>query len=172
MHVYNCEAYLTPTQGPAVAIARGCGACLNFNPMFVLVLMFRHVLSWIRSTRFYFLFPLDNITKLHKIVGWMIFFFACVHTFAHIANFSKFYFMQDAKLQVYRINDAYFASLVYMFPFSLSQPLFQWDPAVFLSGSIFLVFRQELAGYMVLLDSLVSSWLFFWRSWCSVLCRE
>ena len=76
-------------QGPAVAIARGCGACLNFNPTFIIVLMFRHVLSWVRSTRIYFLFPLDNIIKFHKIVGWMIFFFAFLHTCAHIANFSK-----------------------------------------------------------------------------------
>ena len=78
-------------QGPAVSIARGCGACLNFNPTFVIVLMFRHVLSWVRSTRIYFLFPLDNIIKFHKLVGWMIFFLAWVHTFAHIANFSKNY---------------------------------------------------------------------------------
>ena len=106
----NSEAHLMSTQGPAVAIARGCGACLNFNPMFVLVLMFRHVLSWIRSTRFYFLFPLDNIIKLHKIVGWMIFFFACVHTFAHIANFSKCSFR--CRMRSYRNSDAYFASPV------------------------------------------------------------
>ena len=78
-------------QGPAVSIARGCGACLNFNPTFVIVLMFRHVLSWVRSTRIYFLFPLDNIIKFHKLVGWMIFILAWVHTFAHIANFSKNY---------------------------------------------------------------------------------
>lgn len=51
--------------------------------------MFRHVLSWVRSTRFYFLFPLDNSIKFHKIVGWTILFFATVHTLAHIVNFSE-----------------------------------------------------------------------------------
>ena len=76
-------------QGLAVAIARGGGACLNFNPMFALVLMFRHVLSWIRSTKIYFLFPLDNTIKFHKLVGWTTFSFACLHTLAHIVNFSK-----------------------------------------------------------------------------------
>ena len=76
-------------QGPAVAVARGCGQCLNFNPTFVIIFMFRHVLSWVRSTRIYFLFPLDNSIKFHKIVGWTILFFASVHTLAHIVNFSE-----------------------------------------------------------------------------------
>ncbi len=53
--------------------------------------MFRHVLSWVRSTRIYFLFPLDNSIKFHKIVGWTILFFASVHTLAHIVNFSEYF---------------------------------------------------------------------------------
>lgn len=87
---YDCGyALSTYIQGAAVAIARGCGSCLNFNPVFVLVLMFRHLLSWIRPTRLYFLFPVDNAIKFHKLVGWTIFFFSCIHTLAHIVNFSK-----------------------------------------------------------------------------------
>ena len=76
-------------QGPAVAIARGCGQCLNFNPTFVIILMFRRVLSFVRSTRLSFLFPLDQSIKFHKLVGWTIFFFASIHIIAHIVNFGK-----------------------------------------------------------------------------------
>ena len=77
-------------QGAPVAIARGCGQCLNFNPTFVIMLMFRRVLTWLRSTRISFLFPLDQSIELHKLVGWTIFFFSCLHTLAHIVNFSKY----------------------------------------------------------------------------------
>ena len=80
-------------QGPAVAIARGCGQCLNFNPMFVITFMFRRVLSWIRSTKVSFLFPLDQSIRFHKLVGWTILVFASIHTVSHIINFGKLAFM-------------------------------------------------------------------------------
>ena len=76
-------------QGPAVAIARGCGQCLNFNPTFVIIVMMRRGLTWLRSTRVAFLFPLDQHIELHKMCGWVIFIFAIIHTLAHIVNFSE-----------------------------------------------------------------------------------
>ena len=54
-------------QGAAVAIARGCGQCLNFNPTLVVILMMRRGLTWLRSTRVAFLFPLDQHIAKHQI---------------------------------------------------------------------------------------------------------
>ena len=72
-----------------VSIARGGGACLNFTPVVVIMLMYRQIITFLRSTRFSFLFPLDEYIKLHKIVGYTIVFFSIIHTLAHLANFSK-----------------------------------------------------------------------------------
>ncbi|XP_019856436.1 PREDICTED: NADPH oxidase 5-like [Amphimedon queenslandica] len=71
-----------------VSIARGAGACLNFSPVVVLILMYRHIATLIRSTRLSFLFPLDKFIKLHKIVGYTIIVLSLVHFLAHLANFS------------------------------------------------------------------------------------
>ena len=72
-----------------MAIARGCGQCLNFNPTLVVVLMLRRGLTWLRSTRLAFLFPLDQHIELHKLTGWAIFVYTLVHFVAHIVNFSE-----------------------------------------------------------------------------------
>ena len=75
----------------ALSIARGSGQCLNFTSTFVIILMFRHLLTWIRSTSLHFLFPLDESIKFHKLVGWTTLFLSIVHVIAHIVNFSKQY---------------------------------------------------------------------------------
>jgi len=72
--------------GAAVAIARGCGQCLNFNPTLVVILMMRRGLTWLRSTRVAFLFPLDQHIELHKLAGWTIFMFSVIHFLAHLVN--------------------------------------------------------------------------------------
>lgn len=76
-------------KGPAVAIARGCGQCLNFNPVLVMILMMRRGLTWLRSTRIAVLLPLDQHIELHKLAGYAITFFGLLHTLAHLVNFSK-----------------------------------------------------------------------------------
>uniref|UniRef100_A0A1X7TN72 Ferric oxidoreductase domain-containing protein n=1 Tax=Amphimedon queenslandica TaxID=400682 RepID=A0A1X7TN72_AMPQE len=68
-----------------ISIARGAGACLNFSPVVVLILMYRHIATLIRLS---FLFPLDKFIKLHKIVGYTIIVLSLVHFLAHLANFS------------------------------------------------------------------------------------
>ena len=80
-------------QGAAVAIARGCGQCLNFNPTFIIILMMRRALTWLRSTRIAFLFPLDQHIELHKLCGTMILIYSLVHTLAHLINLSKTLFI-------------------------------------------------------------------------------
>lgn len=76
-------------KGPAVAIARGCGQCLNFNPVLVMILMMRRGLTWLRSTRIAVLLPLDQHIELHKLTGYTITFFGLLHTLAHLVNFSE-----------------------------------------------------------------------------------
>lgn len=76
--------------GVFLALARGGGACLNFNPVLVLMLMFRQIITLIRSTPIISsLLPVDKYIKLHKTVGYTIFFFTIEHFLAHLANLSK-----------------------------------------------------------------------------------
>ena len=68
----------------SVAIARGCGMCLNFNSAFILVLMLRYTLTFIRSTPVGNFLPLDQSISIHKFVGWTIFIQSVIHTVAHL----------------------------------------------------------------------------------------
>ncbi|XP_065906157.1 NADPH oxidase 5-like isoform X2 [Dysidea avara] len=72
--------------GPWIAIARGGGQCLNFNPVLVIVLMFRRCLTWIRSTRLANFLPLDQHIELHKLTGFAITLFGVIHFIAHAIN--------------------------------------------------------------------------------------
>ena len=79
------------SKGPAVMIARGCGQCLNFNPVLMIILMMRRGITWLRSTRLAPFLPLDQSIQLHKLAGYFIVFFSVLHTLAHLVNFSKRY---------------------------------------------------------------------------------
>uniref|UniRef100_A0A3Q3GIM9 RPGRIP1 like n=1 Tax=Kryptolebias marmoratus TaxID=37003 RepID=A0A3Q3GIM9_KRYMA len=68
-------------------LAKGCGQCLNFNCTFVMVLMLRRCLTWVRTTWVVRVLPLDQNILLHQIVGYAILFFTVVHTAAHVVNF-------------------------------------------------------------------------------------
>ena len=69
-----------------VMIARGCGMCLNFNSSFVVVLMLRHTLTFLRSTKLGNFLPLDQSVSIHKEVGVLIFAQSVAHTLAHLGN--------------------------------------------------------------------------------------
>ncbi|XP_035771284.1 NADPH oxidase 5 [Neolamprologus brichardi] len=73
--------------GPWFMVAKGCGQCLNFNCTFVMVLMLRRCLTWLRATWVVRVFPLDQNILLHQIVGYAILGFTLVHTTAHAFNF-------------------------------------------------------------------------------------
>ncbi|KAM3870466.1 NADPH oxidase 5 [Diretmus argenteus] len=68
-------------------VAKGCGQCLNFNCTFVMVLMLRRCLTWLRATWLVRILPLDQNILLHQIVGYAILCFTMLHTTAHIINF-------------------------------------------------------------------------------------
>uniref|UniRef100_A0A3B5MBY3 NADPH oxidase, EF-hand calcium binding domain 5 n=1 Tax=Xiphophorus couchianus TaxID=32473 RepID=A0A3B5MBY3_9TELE len=70
-------------------LAKGCGQCLNFNCTFVMVLMLRRCLTWLRATWVVRVLPLDQNILLHQIVGYAILFFTLMHTAAHIINFAR-----------------------------------------------------------------------------------
>lgn len=76
-------------KGAFVSIARGCGQCLNFNPVVVLSLMMRKCMTWLRSSRISGLLPLDQYIELHKLTGYAIVSFSTLHFLAHLANFSS-----------------------------------------------------------------------------------
>ncbi|KAM7397360.1 hypothetical protein PAMP_020338 [Pampus punctatissimus] len=73
--------------GVCYMLAKGCGQCLNFNCTFVMVLMLRRCLTWLRVTWVVRVLPLDQNILLHQIVGYAIFCYTLVHTTAHIFNF-------------------------------------------------------------------------------------
>jgi predicted ferric reductase/Ca2+-binding EF-hand superfamily protein len=71
----------------AVQIARGGGACLNFNCALVLLPMCRSICTWLRHTFFYRLLPLDSLTDIHKTLAFAICGFSLVHIAAHFYNY-------------------------------------------------------------------------------------
>lgn len=71
-------------------VARACGQCLNFNCMFVLVLMLRQCITFLRTRGWSAFLPLDQHIYFHKLTGWLIFGYSFVHTIAHVCNFSKY----------------------------------------------------------------------------------
>uniref|UniRef100_A0A8C8AA74 NADPH oxidase 5 n=1 Tax=Otus sunia TaxID=257818 RepID=A0A8C8AA74_9STRI len=75
--------------GGWVAVARGCGQCLNFNCALLAVLMLRRCLTWLRATPIAKVLPLDQHIVFHQLVGYVVLVLAAVHTGAHIANFSR-----------------------------------------------------------------------------------
>ena len=70
-----------------VMFARACGQCLNFNCSFILVLMLRQCITFLRTHGFNSVLPLDQHIYLHKMTGVLIGVFSAVHTLMHLLNF-------------------------------------------------------------------------------------
>ncbi len=73
---------------PLVQVARGCGACLNFNGALILVPMMRRLLTWVRKSWLGVLVPVDDAIAFHRLVGNAMLGFAFLHTGAHLANYA------------------------------------------------------------------------------------
>ncbi|NXF00983.1 NOX5 oxidase, partial [Smithornis capensis] len=69
--------------GPALALARGCGHCLNLNCALLAVLMLRRCLTWLRSTAVGAVLPLEQHVHFHQLVGYVVLALAAAHTAAH-----------------------------------------------------------------------------------------
>ncbi|XP_072201677.1 NADPH oxidase 5 isoform X2 [Excalfactoria chinensis] len=72
-----------------VAVARGCGQCLNFNCVFIAVPMLRRCLTRLRATPTGRALPLEHCVALHQLVGSAVLALAVLHTGAHVANFGR-----------------------------------------------------------------------------------
>ncbi|XP_058012436.1 NADPH oxidase 5 [Ahaetulla prasina] len=72
-----------------IVVARGCGQCLNFNCAFILVLMLRRSLTWLRTTWVAKVLPLDLNVILHQLMGYMVGVLTILHMGAHIINFVR-----------------------------------------------------------------------------------
>ncbi|XP_055516942.1 NADPH oxidase 5 [Leucoraja erinacea] len=70
-------------------VAKGCGQCLNFNCTFIVVLMLRRCLTWLRATWVVKVLPLDQHVLLHQLVGFAICGLSIAHAAAHVVNFAK-----------------------------------------------------------------------------------
>ncbi|XP_033725536.1 NADPH oxidase 5-like isoform X2 [Pecten maximus] len=79
-------AYSYRNSNGFIIAARICGMNLNFNCMFILVLMLRKSITYLLMTKIAKFLPLEQNILFHKMVGWMIGFYSIVHTFAHIGN--------------------------------------------------------------------------------------
>ncbi|XP_053673530.1 uncharacterized protein LOC128723791 [Anopheles nili] len=71
-----------------VILARACGQCLNFNCAFILVLMLRQCITFLRTRGFTAFLPLDQHIYLHKLTGMLVAIFSLVHTIMHLFNFT------------------------------------------------------------------------------------
>ena len=80
-----------------VIVARVHGMCLNFNGMFLLVLMMKYSLTWLRSTRIGKYFPIDHHITFHKAVAVIIFIQSILHFIGHIGR----YIVTESGIQVW-----------------------------------------------------------------------
>ena len=78
-------------EGVWVIVARTQGMCLNFNSVFILVLMMKGSLTWLRSTKLGRYFPIDNHIEFHKAVAIVIIIQAVFHFIGHLGRHSKCY---------------------------------------------------------------------------------
>lgn len=69
-----------------VQIARGFGACLNFNAALIAVPMLRLTLTRIRQSFLGELVPVDDAVRLHALLGEMTVLFGVAHSVAHVLN--------------------------------------------------------------------------------------
>ena len=79
-------------EGAWIIIARTHGMCLNFNSVFILVLMLKSCLTWLRSTWIGKYLPIDQHIQYHKSVAVMITILSILHFVGHLGRYGKLYF--------------------------------------------------------------------------------
>ncbi|KAL3884555.1 hypothetical protein ACJMK2_024688 [Sinanodonta woodiana] len=84
--LFILNAYTYRASNGCIIVARGAGMCLNFTCMFVLVLMLRKYLTYLRLTIIANFLPLDQNILFHKMCGFFIVFWTVIHTVFHIGN--------------------------------------------------------------------------------------
>ncbi|XP_033102210.1 cytochrome b-245 heavy chain-like [Anneissia japonica] len=99
--VYENEAryhYIRFLTGPAVSIAKACGACLNLNSMLILLPVCRNLISFLRGSvetnaccRRSVRRLLDKNLTFHKALAYLIVILSIAHCIAHFFNFQYLY---------------------------------------------------------------------------------
>jgi len=74
----------------ALQIARGAGACLNFNMALIAVPMLRYTLTRIRRSGLGRVVPVDDAVGVHRLIGEVAVVLGVVHSAAHLANAKAF----------------------------------------------------------------------------------
>ncbi|TCS43015.1 ferric reductase-like transmembrane domain-containing protein [Reinekea marinisedimentorum] len=83
MSHYELQGATLPVQ-----LARGGGACLNFNCALILLPMCKVLLGRLRHSALSFVLPLDNLTEIHKGIAFNIIGFSFIHIAAHFTNYT------------------------------------------------------------------------------------
>lgn len=73
---------------PFYLLSRANGRVLLYNSSLILILILRNTITIMRQLGMATVFPLDNNIYLHKVVGYMIFIQAWIHTIMHLCNFA------------------------------------------------------------------------------------
>ena len=76
------------TPNPFYLLSRACGRVLLLNSVLVLTLVLRNTITILRRFGLASILPLDHNIYLHKLVGFLIFFQALLHTLCHLTNFA------------------------------------------------------------------------------------
>ena len=79
------------TPNPFYMLSRGCGKTLCFNSALILALVLRYTLTKLRALGLGSILPIDHNIYVHKVVGWVIFVQAWVHTIMHLYNFGNIF---------------------------------------------------------------------------------
>ncbi|CAL8130286.1 unnamed protein product [Orchesella dallaii] len=70
-------------------LARSSGQCLNFNCTFLVILMLRQCLTFLRSRGASIFLPIDQHIKFHKLTGIFTFVFGVFHTVMHLISIAE-----------------------------------------------------------------------------------
>jgi NADPH oxidase 5 len=89
LFVHAWTQYLGLGSTRAVMLARGAGACLNFNGALIVVPTARRLVTWIRRTRLARVLPVDDGVAFHRLLGNTLFALSLVHAGAHLVHYSQ-----------------------------------------------------------------------------------
>ena len=65
------------------------GRAILFNTVVSLIFVLRYLMTFLRNMGLAHKLPLDHSIYFHKVVGWLIFSQAWLHTIAHLINFGE-----------------------------------------------------------------------------------
>ncbi|KAJ1660702.1 hypothetical protein IWQ61_000410 [Dispira simplex] len=74
--------------GRTLGLSRAAAVCLNFDCAFILLLVSRNMLSYLRSTFISQYITIDKNIHAHKVVAWTIAFMTVLHVSGHVFNMS------------------------------------------------------------------------------------